>query len=143
VRSELDCVPGTRRQIRDDDVLLLRPDIVGDNPPGWLRLLLVLDDIVLDGTASIRPAVKVEGDEGDVDTEDAEQVDILGRRAQGGGGDAGTGIAPTSNVVTHKVERVDCATGEVGECVGEVIIVQSCLLPLLRVTLGVEKVALY
>ena len=106
-----------------------------------MRLLLVLDDIVLDGTASIRPAVKVEGDEGDVDTEDAEQVDILGRRAQGGGGDAGTGLAPTSDVVTDQVERVDCSTREVGECVGEVIIVQSCLLPLLRVTLGVEKVA--
>ena len=45
------------------------PDVVGDNPPGRLGLLLVLDDVVLDGTAPVRPAVEVEGDEGGVEAD--------------------------------------------------------------------------
>ena len=49
--------------------LLLLPDVVGDNPPGRLGLLLVLDDVVLDGTAPVRPAVEVEGDEGGVEAD--------------------------------------------------------------------------
>ena len=93
--------------------LLLLPDVVGDNPPGRLGLLLVLDDVVLDGTAPVRPAVEVEGDEGGVEADHLAQADLLRRRPQGGGGDGGAGLAPACNVVTDQVEGVDGATGEV------------------------------
>lgn len=63
VRGELEAVPGGRAQVRDDDVLLLRADIVGDDAPGGLALLLVLDDVVVDGAAAVRPPVQVQRDE--------------------------------------------------------------------------------
>ena len=93
--------------------LLLLPDVVGDNPPGRLGLLLVLDDVVLDGTAPVRPAVKVEGDEGGVEADHLGQLHLLGRGAEGGGGDGGARLAAPGNVVADQVEGVDGAAGEV------------------------------
>ena len=89
------------------------PDVVGDNPPGRLGLLLVLDDVVLDGTAPVRPAVEVEGDEGGVEADHLGQLHLLGRGAEGGGGDGGARLAAPGNVVADQVEGVDGATGEV------------------------------
>ena len=66
VGGQLQAVPGGRGQVPDDDALLLGADVVGDDPPGGLRLLLVLNDVVVDGTATVRPAVQVKGDEGRV-----------------------------------------------------------------------------
>ena len=103
--------------------LLLLPDVVGDNPPGRLGLLLVLDDVVLDGTAPIRPAVEVEGDEGGVEADHPAQVHLLRGGPEGGGGDGGAGLAAARNVVTDQVEGVDRATGEVCQAVRKIIIV--------------------
>ena len=109
--------------ISDVYIKLSLPDVVGHNPPGWLALLLVLDDVVLDGTAPIRPAVEVEGDEGGVEADHPGQVHLLRGGPQGGGGDGGAGLAAARNVVTDQVEGVDRATGEVCQAVRKIIIV--------------------
>ena len=109
--------------ISDVYIILSLPDVVGHNPPGWLALLLVLDDVVLDGTAPVRPAVEVEGDEGGVETDHPGQVHLLRGGPQGGGGDGGAGLAATRNIVTEQVEGVDRATGEVCQTVRKIIIV--------------------
>ena len=104
-------------------ILLLLPDVVGHNPPGGLALLLVLDNVVLDGAAPIRPAVEVEGDEGGVEADHSGQVHLLRGGPEGGGGDGGAGLAAARDVVTDQVEGVDRATGEVCQAVRKIIIV--------------------
>ena len=88
-----------------------------------MGLLLVLDDVVLDGTAPVRPAVEVEGDEGGVEADHSGQVHLLRGGPEGGGGDGGAGLAAARDIVTDQVEGVDRATGEVGETVRKIIIV--------------------
>ena len=77
---QLNTVPGGRQQIGDDDVLLLGPDVVRHDSPGRLGLLLVLDDVILDGTSSIWPPVKMEREVGGVDADHLVKVDLLWRR---------------------------------------------------------------
>ena len=67
--------------------------------------------------------MEVEGDEGGVEADHLGQVDLLWRRAQGGGGDGGAGLAATRDIVTDQVEGVDRATGEVRQAVRKIIIV--------------------
>lgn len=67
--------------------------------------------------------MEVERDEGGVEADHLGQVDLLGGRAQGGGGDGGAGLAAARDIVTDQVEGVDRATGEVGETVRKIIIV--------------------
>ena len=55
----------------------------------------------------------MEGDEGGVEADHLVQTDLAGRRAEGGGGDGGAGLAAARNVVTDQVEGVDRAAGEV------------------------------
>ena len=99
------------------------PDVVGHDSPGGLTLLLVLDHVVLDGAAPVRPPVEVERDEGGVEADHLAQADLLRRRPEGGGGDGGAGLASACNVVTDQVEGVDRAAGEVCQTVRKIIIV--------------------
>ena len=99
------------------------PDVVGHDSPGGLTLLLVLDHVVLDRTAAVRPPVEMERDEGGVEADHLVQADLAGGVAEGGGGDGGAGLAPACNVVTDQVEGVDRAAVEVCQTVRKIIIV--------------------
>ena len=88
-----------------------------------MTLLLVLDHVVLDGAAPVRPTVEVERDEGGVEADHLVQTDLAGRGPEGGGGDGGAGLAPARDVVADQVEGVDGAAREVCEAVRKIIIV--------------------
>ena len=65
----------------------------------------------------------MEGDEGGVEADHLAQADLLWRRAEGGGGDGGAGLAAARDIVTDQVEGVDRAAGEVCQTVRKIIIV--------------------
>ena len=92
---QLNTVPGGRQQVGDDDVLLLGPDVVRHDSPGRLGLLLVLDDVILDGTSSIWPPMKMEREVAGVDADHLVKVDLLWRRPQSWCGNARTGLTTT------------------------------------------------
>ena len=50
------------------------------------------------------------------------------------------GLAAAGDVVGNEVERVDGTTGEVGEAVGQEVVVKRGLFPAVTVTLGVQEV---